>query len=92
MNPDRHLQAFVDALYAEAADADPLGFLAPLDAALRQTVEYSAASFLQFAPPDGTVAAAEDYGVERRRGILKEGKASRRRRQHSSSAQPASPA
>jgi hypothetical protein len=52
MNPDRHLQAFVDALYAEAADADPLGILPPLYAALREQVDFTAASFLQYAPPD----------------------------------------
>lgn len=57
MRPDRHLQAFIDALLAEAADAEPLGILAPLYAALRQEVLFTAASFLPFEPPDWSVAA-----------------------------------
>lgn len=62
-NPDRHLQAFIDALYAEAADADPLGILTPLCASLRQYLRFTTASFIEVQAPDWVMASCHIHDI-----------------------------
>lgn len=61
--PERHLRNFLDEVCGEAADADSLGVLGPLFAALRKQLSLSSGLFIRIDPSDWRVTVPYAYEI-----------------------------